>query len=272
MNQHRDDNDRADREPDWFDRELSEHQLPKPRRAFRQEMQDAFVSGEFPERENCEAFRTELRKRFVSGKVRSKPRVPRLLRVLLPVAAAVALIFTQLPIGIGGTQGWEILEVVEDASVLGAIADWQEIHTSQDRLRLGYGNDVFVEIGASSLVQRTNVGGERLNAKEGSLVFTASEGEQQITFLIETPDAVVQISSNSVGVDVYDEGTCVCVLSGEVIVTPRIGESESVSIGPGRACFIQRDGTLRIMEGLQESHSSPIEELRKFAELRLATD
>lgn len=268
MNQDQDNPNTSDREADWFEQELSRHELPSARDEFRQDLQEAFGSGEFDERETCEEFRSELRERFVKGRLNKQPAVLRVLRFIVPLAAAALLILTQLPSGIGSSREWEVLEVVEDVSMLGSIADWQEIHTGKDRLRLGYGSDVFVEIGANSLVERSpSSGSEKLTARKGSLVFTAPEGEEPITFLIETPDAAIQITANSVGVDVFEGGTCVCVFEGEVLVTPRVGESESHSIGPGRSCFIKKDGVVLLGDGVEEPHVAPIRALEAFADL-----
>lgn len=268
MKHHQDDQNKPNREDDWFERELREHKLPSAREGFKENLAEAFATGEFQERETCEEFRSDLRERFVRGRMKKRPAAPRLLRYVLPIAAAAVLIFTQLPSSIGGSVEWEMLEIAQDASILGSVADWQEVHTGNDRLRLKYGEAVFVEIGANSRVERLSLeGGEKLNASEGSLIFTAPEGEEPITFLIETPDAVIQITSNSVGVDVYESGTCVCVLDGEVVVTPRVGERKSHAIQPGRSCFVHKDGAVQFSEVLPEPHETPIRELKEFVGL-----
>jgi len=268
MNQDKDNSRTPGPEEDWFGRELSRHELPSARDGFRQELKDSFRTGEFAERETCEVFRSELRERFVKGRLDKRPIALRVLQYIGPLAAAAVLILTQLPSSSGDSREWEVLEVVRDASILGSIADWQEIHTGKDRLRLGYGADVFVEIGANSLVERSQSdGSEKFTASEGSLVFTTPEGGEPITFWIETPDAVIQVTANSVGVDLYEGGTCVCVLEGEVTVTPRVGERESHSIGPGRSCFVQKDGVVLLGHEAEEMHVAPIRALKALADL-----
>ncbi len=261
MNQHRE-------ERDWLDDALEQHQLPEARDRYKASLRQAFVAGTISKAETTEVFRAKLRRRFVDGRLEKKPNPLRILRYVLPLAAALVLMVTLLETGIGGARGWEVLELAPDASMLGGISDWQEIHTGKDRLRLGYGASVFVEIGASSRVERIGgAGAERLHAREGSLVFTAREGEKPIKFLIETPDVVIEISSNSVGVDVYESGTCVCVLEGEVIVTPRVGEAESFTVGPGCSCFIEKNGVLHAKQSIADSHSRPITDLVQFSGL-----
>lgn len=259
------DQNRPHREDDWFERELREHDLPIAREAFREGLAEEFETGNFVDRETCEEFRSQLRERFVEGRIKKRPALPRLLRYVLPVVAAAVLLLSQLPSGIGGSHEWEVLQVVPEASILGSIEDWQEIHTGNDRLRLGYGSEVFVEIGANSLVERvSSEGTERLCASEGSLVFTSPSGDAPITFLIETPDAIIQITANSVGVDMFEGGTCVCVTEGEVVVTPRVGERESHTIKAGHSCFVRKDGAIQFAEGVSESHVAPIHEFKEF--------
>lgn len=271
-------------EGDWFDRELSRHELPEAREAFRDELRESFLAGEVPRsrdgHETREIFRDELREKFVKGRrprrtrKRTERRQPsaagKLLRFAVPLTAAAALLFMILPAGLGGGRTWEVLEVVPDVSVIGAISDWQEIHTGNDRLRLGYGEHFFVEIGASSRVKRVaedEDSVQKLSAAEGSVVFTALPDEEPITIILETPDAAIEIASNSVAVDIYEGGTCICVLEGEVTVTPRIGEAESVKIGPGRSCFADSEGTLHQVEGTMDPHMEPIRELKEFVTL-----
>ena len=284
MSQDQRDQEERGQEGDWFDHELSRHELPEARESFKSELRDAFLSGEIPEsrqeHDTREVFRDELRTQFVRGKVqrptqgtarrkvRRKPRrssrterpaktggAGRLLRFALPLTAAAALLLTFLPAGLGGGRSWEVLEVVPDVSVLGAISDWQEIHTGKDRLRLGYGDHFFVEIGAKSRVKRVaneDDPVQKLTAAEGSLVFTSLPDEEPISIILETPDAAIQISSNSVAIDIYEGGTCICVLEGEVTVSPRVGEQESVKIGPGRSCFATSEGELHSSEGTMD--------------------
>ncbi len=83
--------------------------------------------------------------------------------------------------------------------------------------------------------------------------------------LVYTPDATISLSGHSVGVDVYPEGTCLCILDGTAGLKRRGDESaETLTIDSMSTAFVGRDGTITQPPKGNVHH---LAEMEQFAEL-----
>lgn len=257
---------------------------------FREKLRSQFVSGSFTAVEDelpeLPADSVPVRPAAPGQRVRSPrptrtprraappaPRRPRGLKVAatltLAAAAAALVLIVKPPITTADEVQWHRIDVTAEGKFLARIHEWQEVTTGEnERMRLAYDSNSFVEIAPSTQVKRVERDGELpcLSASRGALYLSAPDGTDPVSFQIETPDAVLEIRARAIGIDIYPEGTCVCVLDGEVELTPRLGDPVSRTIHTGGSCFLQREGGLMVKDGLFDDHVTPIESLREFAE------
>lgn len=81
-----------------------------------------------------------------------------------------------------------------------------------------------------------------LSLECGGLLMGPVSGQGRSRLLVETPHAVVRIAGNLLGIDVFEEGTCICVASGDAEVEVLFAEHQTVRVGPDSTCFVFADG------------------------------
>ncbi|QDU85584.1 hypothetical protein Pla163_27160 [Planctomycetes bacterium Pla163] len=273
------------------DSPLFEPAQPDP--AFRARLRAQFVSGEIgaaaadvrdraslapylAAEEPSPAFAAELRERFVRGdleerepvhELRPAARVFPLHRrtVLVTTLAAAAALLLFLAFGFERSDGWRIFNhratalLVDDAEFSGDVLRPGTrpclLCTDAGNLRLGYGDDLRLELAAHTRVRMPEPRreGERIvlpvRVEAGELVIISRLASGSSSVTIETENAYVTLHGTSVSVLPLPNGhVCVCVQAGEVEVESKRGERSKLTATAGQRVMAQADGTLLLSE------------------------
>lgn len=144
------------------------------------------------------------------------------------------------------------------------LAGARRVRTGPERARLVLGRQLVVELGPDSELVLADPG------TPGALVFEGERGHLRFAtgpdldpgrgLLVRTRDAEVEVLGTVFGVDVYDEGTCVCCTRGEVQVRSRAtGEDQRVAaLGRG---FVTADEGALLAGEIAADHREPLDEL-----------
>ena len=86
--------------------------------------------------------------------------------------------------------------------------------------------------------------------------------------LIQTPDAEIELAGRSLGIDVLDNGTCLCVLEGEAKMTATDGTGELHLLSNSTAFFPRAGSEGKMVEGMVH-HGDPLMTLRAVGDTYL---
>lgn len=262
---------------------------PRARTAFKAQLAEQFLSGRFETTEDevptLEAwevpaarpeFREELRARFLGVDETSQPLAPvvSIYRYMLAAAVAAAIVLLWVaPWNAQPADGWrsvafdefEVTPVVsidgrsveyrDDASLDRALSQGCRLETMTEPLtvmRLEEGVLLEVEKATRLDITRTDSMDSGLGLEfyvESGALRVATRPEFVGSIHVRTPDALIALSGSSLGVDVLDAGTCLCILEGQATMTATDGSDER-QVPTNSTAFYYRDGRAGIlMEG-----------------------
>lgn len=243
-----------------------------------------------------EGFRQELRSRFLSAagrpvapprpELRSGGRRPRWPAVVLGLAAAAAavLLLVLLPRPGAPSSPWRMVAADPGTLVVwagrtiaptGALEDLAAgdgaLQVADGRLRLHYGEEFRMEVRPGSRVWLDPRGGRALRLGEGELFLQtfAAYGGQGLS--VGTPETEVAVHGTTLGVRADDQGTCVCVLEGQVRVHEH-GDAEARAVSACSSHLVFREGAMAAKTmAFAEMEASPAE-AEHVAQLRAFFD
>ncbi len=280
--------------------QLDSRQTEPAREGFRTMLRERFLAAAGEYREDYDESSHELRPLAGGAPARPQPQLgmPKLLVGVLALAAAGLLYF-----GMGSNAllgplesmpqdpsfpGWQTVNFVHGDEVV--LDGNQRLSGSDERLgaalTLGgcsletgggklsvihYGEGVLLEFPPGTELRFPPVPkGERglieiVVERGGVRVATTDEFMGRI--LVHTPHTTIALSGPSMGIDVVEEGTCVCALAGDAQIRPlkeQEGSAGGYNIGSGRTSFVRRSGAVVEFPEGDVHHSK---ELENFAEL-----
>ena len=275
---------------------LDAFEVPGPRAEFRSDLMQRFTSGQMaaldeptPELAAAldawevpaarSAFREELRSRFLAGEEQPQAQVHSLRRYFIAAAAAALFVLGWIsPWGPGYVAGWRAVSLDQAVTPVVNI-DGREVRadqaatfdkafnggcrvaTDQQALRVYCDTaGVVVEIAPQTEIEVLREGGWMvLEIESGTLRLSTAEGFDE-DLRVRTPDAEIQLKGRSLGVDVYDEGTCLCILEGQATLIPNDGSGERRVIDNSTA-FVYRDREESVVMQGGVHHDEPLVEL-----------
>lgn len=276
---------------------LDAFEVPPARAEFREELARRFSSGELAEVDEPSpelaaaldgwsvpaarpAFREELRSRFLAGEEERPAEVHSLMRYLVAAAVAAAIVLAWFsPWGPGYVAGWRAVALDQDVTPVVYI-DGSEVsadqsaafdkafnggcrmQTSDEALRVYCDTaGLVVEVAAETELEVSRADGWMvLTIDQGSLrVSTDADFDEDLR--VRTPDAEIELSGRALGVDVFETGTCLCILEGRATLRPLDGSGERRVIDNSTA-FVYRDGEESVVMQGEVHHDAPLRDLR----------
>lgn len=264
--------------------------LPPARETFRRGLAARFVAGDAAEAP------THLRPVPANGAPRrarheaptsSRRRPAWLLAGLAAAAAVVALV------ALSGRDepgpSWRVLEVARPARVEldgRAVSDARlaELPSALRRggcsmtvddglLRMSSDEQVALEVGEHTslrVVPREDYRGREslvLDLRAGTVRLRTGVAFEGLV-VVTTPDGRVELDEGILGIDVYDEGTCLCLVLGRGRMLPSSG-GEAVELKDGFTRFFTRGGGDSGDVDLVDEHREPLEQLAGIASREL---
>lgn len=244
-----------------------EADAPSP--AFAAELRERFVRGEFAGREAAD--RQTADRENADRELRPAARIFSLHRrtVLATALAAAAALLLFIVLGFERTSGWQIFNhgatalLVDDAEFSGDVLRPGSrpclLCTDSGNLRLGYGDDLRIELAAHTRIRMPEPRREgdrivlpvRVEAGELVLISTLKSDSSSVT--IETETVYVTLHGTSVSVLPLPDGrVCICVQEGEVEVESKRGDRNKLTATAGQRIMAGSDGTLVLSESYDD--------------------
>ncbi len=240
-------------------------------------------------------FRASLRAEFLSGELAAQPQAPVLVMsryALAIVAAAAALLFwfapwTSSEAGHWRAVGFDLAAAspavqIDGRSVLfadsaaldSAMSQGCRLETASEALvLLQVEEGVLLEVAETTQVEIARVVGADDSLE---LRFTVESGGLRVTMRPEftgslhviTPDADIELAGRTLGVDVVDSGTCLCILEGEASMSAIDGGGELRVLSNSTGFVGRGGGEVVLMEG-EVHHGEQLAAVRVRGELFL---
>jgi ferric-dicitrate binding protein FerR (iron transport regulator) len=215
---------------------------PRPSAAAREKARAAFLGQDRP-----------------GAEVSAPPEPTRRSRRWLAIPLAAALVAVMLVAGWYGLQPrsqWFVTDVVSPAGIVAeapALATGAEVEAglvitgAESELELQLGQELRFRMLPSSQIQlpappaRWFGQPRTLRLEQGEIYGTT--GGQELSFLLqfETLEVTAQLAGTTFAVFRTDEGSCVCLWTGGIVVTPR-DSGQAVALEPETKFYVYTDG------------------------------
>lgn len=275
---------------------LDSMNTPDPRPEFRSKLRGDFVAGEIQSSDTMveaaldewtapvasDAFRARCREAFLTAASPAAATVTQRspLRRFLPLAAAAVAAALIVPELFGRAGDWEQLEggslavdgrTVSDAGPTRAIVRSGSCSVKEggERVLLCYRKRFLIEADPGAkftyLEPRDSTIGLSLSLASGGLR-VSSKSKTNLGVEIRTPDAVVVMRGEAIGLDVFDDrGTCICCLDGDVEVDPVVEGVDPFLFSSGSSMWLPRGSDeIKLMRD-ELHHKDVLEKIRNSA-------
>jgi ferric-dicitrate binding protein FerR (iron transport regulator) len=259
--------------------EENNHLSPSQQRA-----KDALAGLDTPKADP--AFRARLKQDFVDGELQSRlpaaPLRPWYFRVAVPLAAAAVLV---LMVGLlNRGPAWTLVEGEGNATIDGVSVSLSDpdavrallhggskVEIAEDsRAYFKQGGIVMAELHGGTTVSLPNAPGRWFNPRMEGTIEAGSVG--WITgprfpgshLVLNTPESIIEVTGTCFKLMCTPEGTCLCVLEGEVRAECRKGNIDMVSGGHRKTMF--SDGSKSDLGDILESSHTDLVGLAAMAE------
>ena len=228
-----------------------------------------------------EGFRADLRRRFVTGDFVAKPVATpagRLLRLVVPLAAAAAILAVAFLLPDGPRWGVRIegegpvqvagvrLDASDRARIEVELSLGAELRTGDNTVWMTLEDALVLEVRpqtsltVAALPDREAGAPYRFELERGETFLRTLDGFGGRELLVDTPQAEVRVMGTALGVLANDEGTCVCVAAGDVIVTVPDGGHQALAARQTYFVFDEpaRAPMLVEFDSAHQAHTDPL--------------